>query len=50
MRLSVLQVRHIGGVPFSALVGCVIAGVVVLYATKQGGGRKRKGRSTDRAD
>ena len=48
-----LQVRTIGGVPFGALVTCVIVGILVVYVTQQGSGsgsRRRKGRSTDRTD
>ncbi|KAK9806239.1 hypothetical protein WJX72_006852 [[Myrmecia] bisecta] len=47
-----MQIRHPGGVPFSALLGCLIVAMAVVYFTQQSAtkGRPRKGRSTDRVD
>ena len=53
---EVVQVRHPGSVPFPLLVACLIAAMVVVYATHQAsllkprGAAKVKGRSTDRVD
>ena len=45
------QVRSVGGVPFSALIACVIVACVVIYTTQQAPtGKRKKGRSTDRID
>ncbi|KAL3153753.1 hypothetical protein ABBQ32_013344 [Trebouxia sp. C0010 RCD-2024] len=49
-----VQVRHIGGLPFTTLIGILLVAMAVVYftqvqpQTKQGGGQK--GRSTDRVD
>lgn len=49
-----MQVRHPGGLPFSMLVACLIAAMVIVYITQQAApgkqGRPKKGRSTDRVD
>jgi len=46
------QVRQPGGLPFAALVACLMAAMAAVYATQQAGpaGRAKKGRSTDRVD
>lgn len=52
----VVQVRHQGSVPLPLLVACLIAAMVVVYATHQAsllkpkGAARAKGRSTDRVD
>mmetsp|Transcript_9037 Transcript_9037/g.25956 ORF Transcript_9037/g.25956 Transcript_9037/m.25956 type:complete len:704 (-) Transcript_9037:142-2253(-) len=43
------QVRHPGGMAFSALVGCLIVAMAVVFFTQTSGGKKTK-RSTERAD
>ncbi|KAK9789953.1 hypothetical protein WJX73_002050 [Symbiochloris irregularis] len=49
-----VQVRHPGGVPFSMLVVCLIAAMVIVYISQRErpahGGRPKKGRSTERMD
>lgn len=47
------QVRHLGGIPFSALVACVIVAMAVVYGNANLSGsnkKRRKGRSTDHAE
>jgi len=43
------QVRHPGGMAFSALVGCLIVAMAVIFFTQTASGKKVK-RSTERAD
>lgn len=43
------QVRHPGGVAFSALVGCLIVAMMVVFLTQTSSGKKSK-RSTERSD
>ena len=49
-----VQVRHIGGLPFTTLIGILLVAMAVVYftqvqpQTKQQG--SKKGRSTDRVD
>ena len=48
------QVRHIGGLPFSTLIGILLIAMAVVYFTQVQPQTKRqgakKGRSTDRVD